>query len=87
MGAADEATTLEFLYAATQEANAEMTVIHSDNVANTIAEFINKNDIHTVILGTPSSDSKDNGIITFLKNKFDNSVELIFIDKLKGDLN
>ena len=28
MGAADEAATLEFLYAATQEANAEMTVIH-----------------------------------------------------------
>ncbi len=87
MGAADEAATLEFLYSASHEANAEMTVIHSDNVANTMAEFIKEKDIHTVILGMPTNNSKDNGIITSLKNKLDDTVELLFIDKLKGDFN
>lgn len=87
MGAADEAATLEFLYSASHEAKADMTVIHSDNVANTIAQFIKEKDIHTVILGMPSSNSKDNGFIASLKAKLNDSVELIFIDKQKGDLN
>ena len=87
MGAADEAATLEFLYSASHEANADMTVIHSDNVANTITQFIKEKDIHTVILGMPSNNSKDNGLIASLKAKLNDSVELIFIDKQKGDIN
>ena len=87
MGAADEASTLEFLYTATQEANADMTVLHSDNVSETMAEFIKEKNIHTVILGTPTNNSNDNGIIASLRSKLNESVELLFIDKQKGDLN
>lgn len=86
MGAADEAATLEFLYGVSQQANADMTVLHSDNVANTIYQFIKANDIHTVILGTPNIKSKDNGLIASLKAKLNDTVALVLIDK-KGENN
>lgn len=87
MGAADEAATLEFLYSATHEVNADMTVIHSDNVANTIIQFITEKNIHTVILGMPANNSKDNDLIQSIKAKINDNTELLFIDKHKGDLN
>ena len=45
MGAVDEARTLEFLYTASHEANADMTVIHSDNVVDTMVQFIKEKKI------------------------------------------
>ncbi len=87
MGAADEAATLEFLYSASHEVNADMTVIHSDNVTNTIAQFIKEKDIHTVILGMPGKNSSENGFVSLLKANLDDTIELIFVDKQKGDLN
>lgn len=84
MGAADEAATLEFLYSITQKINADMTVLHSDNVVNTIYQFIKDNDIHTVVLGIPNLNSKDNGLIASLKAKLNDSVNLVLIDK-KGE--
>ncbi len=87
MGAADEASTLEFLYNVSHEANADMTVLHSDNVVNTIYQFIKDNNIHTVILGTPNTNSKDNGLIASLNSKLDDTVNLVLIDKTKGENN
>ncbi len=85
MGAADEAATLEFLYSITQKINADMTVLHSDNVVNTIYQFIKDNDIHTVVLGIPNLNSKDNGLIASLKAKLNDSVNLVLIDKKENN--
>lgn len=87
MGSADEASTLEFLYNVSHEANADMTVLHSDNVVNTIYQFIKDNNIHTVILGTPNTNSKDNGLIASLNSKLNDTVNLVLIDKTKGENN
>lgn len=87
MGSADEASTLEFLYNVSHEANADMTVLHSDNVVNTIYQFIKDNNIHTVILGTPNTNSKDNGLIASLNSKLNDTVNLVLINKTKGENN
>ncbi len=86
MGALDEATTLEFLYSVSQKVNADMTVLHSDNVASTIIDFIKTNNISLAVLGTPDTNSKDNGLISSLAAKLLNEVELVLIDK-KGENN
>lgn len=84
MGAADEAATLEFLYGVSHQFNADMTVLHSDNVVNTIYQFIKDNNIHIAVLGTPNTKSKDNGLIASLKAKLNDTVDLVLIDK-KGE--
>jgi len=85
MNAADEATTLEFLYTVSHQANADMTVLHSDNVVNAIYTFIKDNNIHTVILGTPNINSKDDSLITQLQSKLNDSANIILLDK-KGEI-
>jgi K+-sensing histidine kinase KdpD len=86
MGAADEANILEFLYSVSQKINADMTVLHSDNIGSTILEFVKSNGISTVILGTPDTNSKDNGLISLLASKLNNDIDLVLIDK-KGENN
>ena len=86
MGAVNDAQTLEYLYTVSQEAGADMTVLHSDNVLNTIADFVADKGITHLVLGAPSKNTKDNGIIGALSARLGNTVCLYLYDKQKGEL-
>ncbi len=84
MGGIDEAASLEYLYSVSQKAGANMTVMHADDVFECICSFITDHSIDTVVLGMPSTNEKDNGLITALETRLNGKIKLVLIDKQKG---
>ena len=63
-----EGEALDYLFQISKKFNAEMSVLRSDQVANTIVKFVKDNDISTLILGeTPHLDNKNNIIMQLKK--------------------
>ena len=62
LGNPDESEALEFLYQISNKANADMAVLRSDNIIETIKDFAKENDISHIVLGEPPK-SKDNNIV------------------------
>lgn len=79
--AVNKGEILEFLYSVSHSAGADMTVLYSDDALNTIKNFVENNNIDTVILGKPENVYKDNGFISSLENTLDENIEIILLDK------
>lgn len=63
LGNPDESEALEFLYQASNNAGADMAVLRSDNVVNTMIKFAKDNNIAHIVLGEPPKGKSDNTII------------------------
>ena len=65
LGSNDEGEALDYLFHVSKEAGAEMTVLRSDHVVDTLVNFARKNNISIVIMGeSPSSpQNSDRNII------------------------
>lgn len=87
MGGINDGASLEYLYSVSQKVGANMTVLHSDNVIEAIASFVDEQDISTVLMGIPSKDEKDTGFAEALNNRLKGKCKLVLIDKQKGVLN
>ena len=69
LGNPDEGEALDHLFQISKNAGADMSVLRSDNVVNTLVEFAKKNKVSVLILGE-SPDSKDeNNIIKQLQRR------------------
>jgi len=84
MGGINDGTTLEYLYGVSHKANADMTVLHSDDIVSAVCDFVNDNMIDILVLGVPSKNERDNGIVESLKQKLMNKCEFVLIDKQEG---
>ena len=84
MTSKNKAETLEFLYSVSHKAGADMTVLYSDDSLNTVLSFIKNKHIHTIVLGIPDNNYKNNGFISRLESELSNEIEIILIDKEKG---
>jgi len=51
LGNPDEGEALEYLFQVSKQAGAEMTVLRSDNVVNTLLDFAKKNQITEIVMG------------------------------------
>jgi K+-sensing histidine kinase KdpD len=67
-----EGEALEYLFQISKNASADMTVLRSNNVVNTLAEFANKNMISTIILGESPYSHNDTNIIRQLEHLLPN---------------
>jgi len=81
MGSDNDASALEYLYGVSQRAGADMTVIHSDDVIETICKFVDEKHIHTAIFGLPGKNDRDNGFISVLEHKLKDKCKIILIQK------
>ena len=51
LGNPDEGEALEYLFQVSKQAGAEMTVLRTDNVVNTLLDFAKKNQITEIVMG------------------------------------
>lgn len=54
-----ESEALEYLFKVSKEYNADMTMLRSDNISKTIAEFAKNNEIDLVVLGQSNNEQEN----------------------------
>jgi K+-sensing histidine kinase KdpD len=69
LGNPDEGEALDYLFQVSKEAGAEMTVLRSDRVVDTLVEFAKKNKISAVVLGESPSSDTDRNIIQEMERR------------------
>lgn len=78
LGNPDEGQALDYLFNASKKANAEMTVMRSENIVETLVEFAKQENIQTMVLGQSPSTEGENNIIKELQTRLD-KVEFIVV--------
>lgn len=63
LGNPDEGKALDYLFQVSNNANAEMNVLRSDNVIKTLVDFAKTNQIDMIILGQSPDPYDENSII------------------------
>lgn len=63
LGNPDEGEALEYLFQVSKQAGAEMTVLRSDNILNTLLDFAKKNNITEIVMGESPDPNSSNSII------------------------
>lgn len=72
---AREGEALEYLFGISKSVGANLTVLKSDQIVQTIADFVKENKIHCIVMGESPSDHKENNFYNELKNLL-NKVEI-----------
>lgn len=72
LGNPDESEALEFLYQISNNAGADMAVLRSDNIINTIINYAKENNISHIVLGEPPKGKSGSNIIESLENSLPN---------------
>lgn len=67
-----EGEALEYLFGISKSVGANLYVLRSDNIVNTIAEFARENKINCIIMGEPLNDHKENNFYRELKSLLSN---------------
>ncbi|HHU49551.1 MAG: universal stress protein UspA [Caldicoprobacterales bacterium] len=62
-GNPDEGEALEYLFQVSKQAGAEMTVLRSDNILNTLLDFAKKNKITEIVMGESPDPNSSESII------------------------
>jgi K+-sensing histidine kinase KdpD len=63
LGNPDEGEALDYLFQVSKQAGADMTVLRSDNILNTLLDYAKKNNITEIVMGESPDPSSDNSII------------------------
>jgi K+-sensing histidine kinase KdpD len=69
LGNPDEGEALDYLFQISKEAGAEMTVLRSDHVVDTLVDFSKKKKISTLVLGESPHSNSDRNIIRELEKR------------------
>ncbi|HHY82121.1 MAG TPA: universal stress protein [Clostridiales bacterium] len=63
LGNPDEGEALEYLFQVSKQAGAEMTVLRSDDILNTLLDYAKKNQITEIVMGESPDPSSSTSII------------------------
>lgn len=69
---AQEGEALEYLFSISKSVGANLTVLKSDDITGTIADFAKKNEIDLIIMGQSPNDSMENKFVSKLENMIRN---------------
>lgn len=61
MNSKDEADAIDYLFTCAQYAGAELTILRSDSVEQSLADFAHEHDVGVIILGSPGEQGEHNG--------------------------
>lgn len=76
LGNYSQPEALDYLYEISKNMDAEMTVMRSTEVTNTLVDFCRKNHISTIVLGESLRPSKENTIVDELRKRLGKTVEI-----------
>ena len=79
LGNSEEGEALEYLYEKALEYGANLTVVRSNHVLDTLIELVEKNKITQVILGQSGGDNAENNFIAQFSEKIKKNTEVIVI--------
>jgi len=79
LGNPHEGEALEYLFQISKKAGADMSVLRSDNVTDSLVEYAKKNDVSTIIVGESPHSHKENNIIKQLEMRLP-SVNIVVIE-------
>jgi len=79
LGNSEEGEALEYLYEKALEYGANLTVVRSNHVLDTLVELVEKNKITQVILGQSGGDNADNNFIAQFSERIKKNTEVIVI--------
>jgi K+-sensing histidine kinase KdpD len=72
LGNNKEADALEYLFDISKGVGADLTVLRSNSIVNTLVNFIENKKIEHVVLGEPPINCKDESIVLELKSRLPN---------------
>ena len=76
LDSAKESEALEYLFSISKSIGANLTVLKSDDIAGTIAQYADENNINCIILGKSPIENKENQFVKKLKIMLKNDVEI-----------
>jgi len=79
LGSSKEGEALEYLYQKALEYGANLTVVRSNHILDTLVDLVGKNNITYVILGESGEIENENNIIQKFRNRIKDIAELIVI--------
>ena len=79
LGSSEEGEALEYLYQKALEYGANLTVVRSNHVLETLVGLVEKNKITHVVLGESGEAKKEAHLITRFEKKIEGVAELIVI--------
>ena len=79
LGNSKEGEALEYLYQKALEYGANLTVVRSNHILDTLVDLVGKNNITHVILGESGEIENENNIIMKFRNRITGVAELIVI--------
>lgn len=79
LGNSKEGDALEYLYEKALEYGANLTVVRSNNVLETLSEMVKKNKITHVIVGESGETEIRSNMVEQLKKKIEDRAELVVI--------
>ncbi len=79
LGNPEEAKALDFLYEKARDAGAELTVLKSDDILDTLSELVRQNAITKVVVGENPDKSVNNGFLMRMKLKLPPKTELCIV--------
>lgn len=79
LGNNNDSDALEYLYEKAFDYGANLIVVRSNDIVDTIMDFINKNKITHLVLGISYEAYDENNIIEILINKLDGKVQVITV--------
>lgn len=71
-----ESEALEYLFGISKSIGANLTVLKSDDIAGTIAQYADENHISCIILGKSPSENKEKHFVKELKILLKNDIEI-----------
>lgn len=79
LGNSEEGEALEYLYEKALEYGANLTVVRSNHVLETLVELVEKNKITQVVLGQSGGDNAENNFIFQFSERIKKNTEVIVI--------
>ena len=71
-----ESEALEYLFSISKSIGANLTVLKSDDIVGTIAQYADENNINCIILGRSPVENKQNQFVKKLKTMLNSDIEI-----------
>lgn len=79
LGSSEEGEALDYLYGKAIDYGANLTVLRSNNILDTLVDLVDKNQITHVVLGQAGQVKNEKGLITKFGEKISGQAELIIV--------
>ncbi len=79
LGTSEEGEALDYLYGKALDYGANLTVLRSNNILDTLVDLVDKNQITHVVLGQAGQVKNEEGLITKFREKISERAELTIV--------